>query len=131
MLTNKDDLIFKSLQRALEITPDAICFFDQTSKLLYCNDAMANLFGKPKEQAIGCSQKSLLKDAYELSKGIKIITEDFDYWFNELEKSQQYILQNQFEADTNEGKFFKMTRIRLKNGVTVISGTDITELKQT
>ncbi len=126
-----DNILFDSLQEVLEVTPNAIGFFDQEFKLIYCNDVMASLFGKTKEAAIGASQKTLLKDAFELSKGIKIITENFESWFDELDKTQRCILYNQFEADTNEGCFFKVTRMTLSTGVTVIAGTDITELKKT
>jgi len=131
MLINIKQILFESIQEALEVNPNAIGFFDKDFKLIYCNDVMASLFGKTKEEAIGTAQKALLKEAYELSKGVKIDTDNFEAWFEELNCTQQCILDSQFETDTNEGHFFKVTRITLSNGITLVTGTDITELKQT
>ncbi|WDE03712.1 hypothetical protein SG34_020340 [Thalassomonas viridans] len=90
--------------------------------MLYCNDVMATLLGKPKEEAVGQLQKDLLRDAYNKSIGIKINADNFDDWFDEVERTQRSVEYNQFETDTNEGQYYNVTRMTLSNGMNVVVG---------
>ena len=126
-----DHQVANAVKEVLEVTPNAIGIFDSTLTLFYCNDVFARLFCLSKEQALGQTQQQLLKESFKASKGIKIETDDFDTWYQELNCTQKQSPLNQFETDTTDGTVFKMTRINLKSGMMVMLGTDITELKRT
>ncbi|WP_281556818.1 sensor domain-containing diguanylate cyclase [Thalassomonas sp. RHCl1] len=125
-----DNLLLESLKEVMDLTPNALGFFDRDYRLLYCNDVMASVLGKPKEQAVGQLQKDLLREAYNHSIGIKIDADNFDTWFDEVEKTQRSVEYNQYETDTNEGQYYNVTRMTLSNGMNVIVGANITELKK-
>jgi len=125
-----DDLLLASLKEVMDLTPNALGFFDRDYRLLYCNDVMADILGKPKEQAVGQLQKDLLREAYNHSIGIKIDADNFDTWFDEVERTQRSVEYNQFETDTNEGQYYNVTRMTLSNGMNVVVGANITELKK-
>lgn len=131
MLSSKSPINLEQLlKQSLDISPDCLCIADKKT-IIYCNDVFASIYGLPKEETIGKDSHTLLREAWLSKKGVNIDTDDIDTWLSNLERVHESISLNRFETDMRDGRWFKMTRISLDSGYTVIMGVDITELKQT
>lgn len=119
------------LKEALDISPDCFGVINQNDVVIYCNNTFASIFGITKNEVIGKTNAELLKSAWHSQKGIVIATDDFDSWYQKIAKVQKYKLLNQFETDLTDGRWFKMTRVRIANGYTLLTGVNVTDLKKT
>tara|TARA_R110001583_G_scaffold16561_17_gene67914 strand:+ start:10356 stop:11297 length:942 start_codon:yes stop_codon:yes gene_type:complete len=119
------------LKAGLDISPDCFGILHHDI-VVYCNNTFASAFGISKEQAIGKTNRSLLKLAWSSHQGINIETDNFDLWYeNNIDKLYEAKTLNQFETDLIDGRWFKMTRMNLENNFTLLFGVNITDLKQT
>lgn len=118
-------------REVLDSVPDSFGILNSDRNVVYCNDTFASTFGVSKEEAIGKNHKELLEIAWNSNSGVNIEADDFSTWFDELIKTQQSTPISHFESDMKDGRWYKMTRINLKNGYMLIFGVDITDLKNT
>jgi diguanylate cyclase (GGDEF)-like protein len=115
---------------ALKLTPNCFGVLNQDKEVIYCNQHFASIFGTTTEDAIGKKSGDLLRHAWETKQGVIINTDDFEQWLENLHKLHSEKALNQYETDLSDGRWFKMTRINLDSGYTIIMGADITNLKQ-
>lgn len=118
------------LKTGLDISPDCFAIFHQ-DMVIYCNNTFASIFGLNKQQVIGQTNKALLKLSWSTRQGLIIDTANFEHWYANIEKQYEEKTLNQFESDLTDGRWFKMTRMSLDDGSTLIFGVNITDLKQT
>jgi len=118
------------LNEILEHTPEAFGVFDRDDKLVFCNQAMAEAFAIPKEQAIGKSNVELMKHAYFNDSNINIETEDIDAWIADIRSRQRQQKHRVFESDGKDGTWRQISELLIDNDLLVVSSSDITELKQ-
>lgn len=119
------------IQEGLDNSPDCFGILDSNDKLVFCNDTFASAYGISKHEALGKTNKQLLKLAWKNKKGIAINTNDFDLWYQKVELLHQKKKLNQFETDFTDGRWFQMTRTNLDNGYIMLLGVDISNLKET
>ncbi|WED24719.1 diguanylate cyclase [Vibrio sp. JC009] len=119
------------IRQGLDSSPDCFGILNHLGKVIYCNNTFAAAYGITKEEAYGKTNKELLKLAWENQQGILIETDDFDAWYENVEKLQKERKLNSFETDFTDGRWFKMTRTNLDNGYILLFGVDITGLKDT
>ena len=119
------------LKNGLDISPDCFGILDQDDVVIYCNDTFASVFGLSKKEAIGQTNKELLRFAWSKKKGIIIETDDFDKWYQNIEDLHHQKLLNQFETDLTDGRWFQMTRMNLPDDYIFLFGSEISDLKKT
>ena len=119
------------LKEGLKASPDCFGVLSPEMVVVFCNDVFAEAYGLSKEEALGKTNKELLKHAWKNQKGLAIKTDDFEPWYQNVEKMQRELPINQFESDFTDGRWFKMTRIKLDCGYTILLGVNITDLKET
>jgi len=127
----QEQVLVSIMSEMLERSKNALCILDQDSRYLFCNRAMASLIGLDKDKILGRKQAHVLKEAHNNQTGVKIGSGDFNHWLLSLESKQRALDENEFITDTVDKRFFKMHRVRMSSGENVISGTDITDLKNT
>jgi diguanylate cyclase (GGDEF)-like protein len=118
------------LKTGLDISPDCLGILNQYDVVIYCNNTFASVFGITKEEAIGQTNRALLKLAWSSKQGIVIKTDNFDSWYKNIIKQHKEKSINQFETDLTDGRWFKMTRLSLENGYVLLFAVNITDLKQ-
>lgn len=118
------------LLQLLDKAPGAFCIVNSDKRVVYCDDGFALFFGVSKDQAIDQHLNHLLRQAWHTGNGVNIETDDIDIWLQERNSNDDREIKH-FEAELIDGRWFKMTRVRLEDGYAVIMGMDITELKQT
>lgn len=118
-------------REVLDSVPDSFGILNAEREVVYCNSTFASMFGVSKEEAIGKHHKDLLEIAWHSSSGVKIDADDFATWFENLIRTQASTPVGHFESDMKDGRWYKMTRINLKNGFMLVFGVDITDLKNT
>lgn len=126
-----DTAIEAIIRQGLDMSPDCFGILNQEGVVVYCNETFAGAYGLSKEQAMGKTNRELLRLAWENKKGINIEAEDFDLWYRNIEKLQQEKKLNSFETDFTDGRWFKMTRSNMENGYILLFGVEITDLKET
>ncbi|MGX9460250.1 diguanylate cyclase [Shewanella sp. A14] len=118
------------LLEALTLTPNCFGVLNHNKEVIYCNQHFASIFGTTAENAIGKKSGDLLRHAWKTKQGVIINTNNFEQWLENLHKLHSEKALNQYETDLSDGRWFKMTRINLDSGYTIIMGADITNLKQ-
>jgi diguanylate cyclase (GGDEF)-like protein len=114
---------------AIEITPNCLGIINSDKEVIYCNQHFASIFGTTVQNATGKKSADLLRNAWETKQGVIINTDNFEQWLANLHQLHADKALNQYETDLTDGRWFKMTRINLDSGNTVIMGVDITQLK--
>lgn len=118
-------------KKAMDITPDCFAIINQQDIIVYCNNVFSSLFGLKQDPVIGKKNRELLKTAWATKQGVIIKSNDFDRWYHHIETLQGEKTLSQFEIGLTDGRWFKITRVNLKNGYMVIYGVNITDLKNT
>lgn len=119
------------IREGLDASPDCFGILGPDDTVVFCNSTFASAYGITKQEAIGKTNKELLKLAWQNKKGILIDTDDFEAWYENILRLQEEKQQNQFQSDFTDGRWFKMTRNNLANGYIMLFGVDITDLKET
>lgn len=117
------------LIEGIEISPNCLGVINSDKEVIYCNQHFASIFGTTVQNATGKKSADLLRNAWETKQGVVINTDNFEQWLANLHKLHSDKALNQYETDLTDGRWFKMTRINLDSGNTIIMGVDITELK--
>lgn len=117
------------LLEGIEISPNCLGVINSDKEVIYCNQHFASIFGTTVQNATGKKSADLLRNAWETKQGVIINTDNFEQWLANLHKLHSDKALNQYETDLTDGRWFKMTRINLDSGNTIIMGVDITELK--
>lgn len=117
------------LDRCLDILPMGMGILDEQFRFLYCNQVMAKILGVERDLIEGKLQKEVLLEAYINNTGIRIDSDSFDDWFDNLMYVQIEKSEANFISDTNDGKYYKMHRLKLPEGLNIVLVADVTELK--
>ncbi|MGB5446535.1 MAG: diguanylate cyclase [Psychromonas sp.] len=131
MLEESENGLELILKEGLDLSLDCFGILNQEDIVIHCNNTFANVFGITKEQAIGRSNKELLRSAWATKQGIIIDTDDFNQWYQNIDSLHKEKGFNQFETDLSDGRWFKMTRVNMERGYIMFFGVDITDLKKT
>lgn len=99
--------------------------------ILYCNAPYADIYGLTLDEVIGRKSDDLFRLAWHNKRGVNIEADDIEIWLTNLRETHKRQAVNEFEMDLLDGRWFKMSRITVSSGVVILTGTDITELKNT
>lgn len=125
--TNK---IEKILIESLLLIKDGVGIFDPDDRLIFCNDALAILFGVPVENALNKTFTELCLNCFNTKQGINIETEHFETWITKALKKRRSCDYRAFETDTTDGTHFIVTEQIVQENYLYIYIKDITENKE-
>lgn len=124
-----DSHIQKLITESIFLTKDGIGIFDKNDKLIFCNDAMAVLFGSTPPDVLNQTFTDLCFRCFNSSIGINIESESFDVWISNALAKRRSSLFRTFETDIQNGRFFLVTEQIVQEDYLYTYFTDITKQK--
>jgi diguanylate cyclase (GGDEF)-like protein len=125
-----NDKIEQILIESLLLTKDGAGIFDPDDRLVFCNDALANLFGVAVNEALNKTFSELCLVCFNTHKGINIEADCFDTWIDYALAKRRKNNYRTFETDTEQGKYYIVTEQVVQEHYLYIYITDITEKKE-
>jgi diguanylate cyclase (GGDEF)-like protein/PAS domain S-box-containing protein len=120
-----ENIILKSLA----LTNDGVGVFNKNDRLIYCNDAMAALFGVSAKKAHNKSFSELSNYCFHNAQGLNIESDTLDEWLTYALAKRRSSQYRAFETDTHDGKWFLVTEQVVHKDYLYVYITDITEKK--
>ncbi len=127
-LTNNH--IHQLLAQSLLLTRDGVGIYDKEDKLIFCNDAMGDLFGVSAKEALMQTFASLCLRCFNNPTGINIESLSFDDWISKAHSKRRSCQFRTFETDTQDGRWFLVTEQVVQDDFLYVHFTDITEKKE-
>lgn len=118
------------LTQSLLLTKDGVALFDKEDRLVFCNDALADLFGVNVNQALNQTFASLCLRCFNTPNGINIEFASFDDWMTNANAKRRSSQFRSFETDTQDGRWFLITEQVVQEDFIFMHSTDITSKKE-
>jgi diguanylate cyclase (GGDEF)-like protein/PAS domain S-box-containing protein len=115
---------------SLALTKDGVGIFNKDDRLIYCNDAIGELFGMSAEEALNKSFSELSSECFNSSNGINIEFTTLEAWLSHALAKRRSCPFRAFEVDTQDGKWFLVTEQVVHQDYLYVYITDITEKKE-
>ena len=129
MIESASNHTLQLLAKSLLLTKDGVGIFDKNDKLIFCNDAMGELFGVSASKALGESFRQLCLRCFNGNTGLNIESSSFDNWMSYAQAKRRSSDFRSFETDTQGGKWYLVTEQVVDQDYLYVHFTDITEKK--
>ncbi|GAA5131251.1 sensor domain-containing diguanylate cyclase [Thalassotalea piscium] len=120
----------QTLIESILLTNDGVGIFDPEDRLIFCNDALAIIFGVTATEALHKTFSQLCFSCFNSKLGINIESEDFNAWMEMALSKRRKSNYRTFETDTAQGAHFIVTEQIVQNNYLYTYVTDITEKKK-
>jgi len=120
----------KILNETLQATQVAINICDPQDRLIYCNQAYAQLFNLPIESMVGRSWYDVMRYSYGENGTLAFDTDDIESWLESARQKRQFHDYRTFELDTRDGRWFLCSEYRHPSGCLVFQATENTRQKR-
>lgn len=121
-------LVQTALIESLNEGAHAVAVFAADDQLLYANSTFLTLFGLTSEQ-LPLSFGDIMRLSFDRKRGLVINTDDFQAWYDGVQRRRRGTSKRSFEADFCDGRWVWVNETIDEHGTLCFIGTDITSLK--